>query len=274
MLPQLSSVMLTRPAGATRLPSPVKGACGVARDGSCVTAPDRRASAAPHSHHHGQANHCLPAHPPAGPTRPLQHRGPAGPDPCHEHSSSSRPHRRSCMINCLDRLGSSCPEPRRRPACTASTRDRGLLWPSSAFACGSNGARRRDLRVLDCSVSWGAGPASCGRRRPRSRLAGSRRRPRGRPARGGAGRDSGHRHRRLGTALGDGRRRVRPPGPSRAAGRGAQMTSEIDSLLEAGRLKRVPVDRVAAIRAVGAALRHLDSAQALSSRPVYVPTSR
>ncbi|MGH3616109.1 MAG: hypothetical protein ACRDRK_26655 [Pseudonocardia sp.] len=42
------------------------------------------------------------------------------------------------------------------------------------------------------------------------------------------------------------------------------MTSEIDSLLEAGRLERVPVDRVASIRAVGVALRHLESAEALA----------
>ena len=91
----------------TGLPSPLQGgACGVTRDGSCVAALDRRASAAPASHHHGQANHGLPARVPTVPARPLQHRDLAGPDPCHLHSSSTHPHRRSCMINCYDRLGS------------------------------------------------------------------------------------------------------------------------------------------------------------------------
>ena len=91
----------------TGLPSPVQGACGVARDGSYVAALDRRASAAPASHHHGQANSRLPARTPTGPAQPLQHLDLAGPDPCHMHSSSTHPHRRSCMINCYDRLGSS-----------------------------------------------------------------------------------------------------------------------------------------------------------------------
>jgi len=53
----------------TGLPSPLQGACGVARDGSSVAALDRRASAAPDRHYHGQANGSLPAraHPPAPP---------------------------------------------------------------------------------------------------------------------------------------------------------------------------------------------------------------
>ena len=40
----------------------------------------------------------------------------AGLGPCHTHSSSTHPHRRSCMINCYDRLGSSphCADQRRR----------------------------------------------------------------------------------------------------------------------------------------------------------------
>ena len=54
------------------LPSPVQGAYGVARDGSCVAALDRRASAAPDSPLNGQANHGgLPAPVRLAPTRPL-----------------------------------------------------------------------------------------------------------------------------------------------------------------------------------------------------------